>query len=62
VPRYNYRLGVPKEGHWVELLNTDANDYGGSGVGNGGHVFSEKLAAHGREHSVMLTLPPLGSL
>jgi 1,4-alpha-glucan branching enzyme len=62
VPRNNYRLGVPKSGIWKELLNTDALEYGGSGQGNGGQVLSENLSAHGRENSVMLTLPPLAAL
>ncbi len=36
VPRHDYRVGVPRSGHWREVLNSDAHIYGGSGMGNGG--------------------------
>ncbi len=62
VARYNYRMGVPREGHWEEILNTDAADYGGSGLGNLGGVEAHKTGAHGRPFSVNLTLPPLGAV
>lgn len=62
LPRHHYRLGVPKPGRWKELLNTDAKEYGGSGVGNGGFVNTDALSAHGRDHSLILSLPPLGAL
>ncbi len=62
VARYNYRMGVPREGHWEEILNTDAADYGGSGLGNLGGVDAHKTGAHGRPFSVNLTLPPLGAV
>ena len=48
VVRHDYRVGVPCAGEWVEVLNTDAEHYGGSGVGNLGRVSSEPIAAHGR--------------
>jgi len=60
VPRYGYRVGVPFGGFWEELLNSDATDYGGSGVGNLGGVNAERVPAHGRRCSISLTLPPLG--
>ncbi|MCZ7563481.1 MAG: 1,4-alpha-glucan branching protein GlgB [Burkholderiales bacterium] len=60
VPRPNYVLGVPAGGFWRELLNSDAPLYGGSGVGNYGGVEAAPVPAHGRMHSVTLTLPPLG--
>jgi 1,4-alpha-glucan branching enzyme len=60
--QHNYRLGVPSAGRWVERLNTDAELYGGSGVGNMGAVDSVPVPSHGRYHSVVLTLPPLGAL
>jgi 1,4-alpha-glucan branching enzyme len=60
--RYNYRLGVPHVGRWVELLNSDSDAYGGSGVGNLGGVDSTPVPFHGHPHSVNLTLPPLGML
>jgi 1,4-alpha-glucan branching enzyme len=61
-PRYAYRIGVIAAGEWRELLNTDASVYGGSGVGNGGHVAAEPVGTHGRAHSLSLILPPLGVL
>jgi 1,4-alpha-glucan branching enzyme len=64
VPRHVYRIGVPGPGRWVEILNTDAEPYGGSGQGNLGGVDSGPLAVphHGRPESIDLTLPPLGVL
>ncbi|HWP17921.1 MAG TPA: 1,4-alpha-glucan branching protein GlgB [Burkholderiaceae bacterium] len=61
-PRTNYVLGVPEPGHWREVLNTDARDYGGSGWGNLGGVEAVPLASHGQPHSLSLTLPPLATL
>ncbi|MGH2638803.1 MAG: alpha amylase C-terminal domain-containing protein, partial [Rhabdochlamydiaceae bacterium] len=60
VPRYDYRVGVPEQGFYKEILNSDAVDYGGSGAGNLGGVSSEQVSWHGRPHSINLTLPPLG--
>ena len=60
VPRPGYRVGVPRAGHWREVLNSDAACYGGSGMGNLGGAQAEAVPAHGREHSLLLTLPPLG--
>ena len=62
VPRPNYVLGVPQPGYWREILNSDAALYGGSGMGNLGGVESAPVAAHGRYHSVTITLPPLGTV
>jgi 1,4-alpha-glucan branching enzyme len=59
VPRVGYRLGVPFGGTWRELLNTDSEAYGGSGVGNFGGVVADEVATHGRPFSLSLTLPPL---
>ncbi len=59
VPRHNYVVGVPRGGHWRELLNSDAELYGGSGQGNLGGIDAAPLPAHGRMHSLSLTLPPL---
>ncbi len=59
VLRESYRVGVPYAGMWRELLNSDATIYGGSGEGNAGRVHTEYYAAHGREHSLNLRLPPL---
>jgi 1,4-alpha-glucan branching enzyme len=60
VPRHGYRIGVAKGGYWREILNSDANIYGGSGVGNRGGVHSEQVGWHGHEQSVAVTVPPLG--
>lgn len=62
VPRYHYRIGVPYAGFWKELLNSDAGEYGGSGLGNCGGVESASIGCHGRPHSLLLTLPPLSVL
>jgi 1,4-alpha-glucan branching enzyme len=60
VPRHNYRVGVPSGGFWKELLNSDAQIYGGSGVGNYGGLSADPISSHGRPFSLNLTLPPLG--
>jgi 1,4-alpha-glucan branching enzyme len=62
VPRLNYQFGVPRGGLWRELLNSDAKDYGGSGMGNMGEVEAAPVPAHGRHFSLLLTLPPLSTL
>ena len=62
VPREGYRVGLPRSGRWREALNTDAHDYGGSGVGNMGGVDAEPVPWHGQAFSAQLTLPPLGVL
>jgi 1,4-alpha-glucan branching enzyme len=62
VTRHNYRVGVPQKGFWKERLNSDAKAYGGSSEGNLGGVMSEPVPYHGRDQSISLTLPPLGSL
>ena len=62
VPRLNYVVGVPGGGYWRELANSDATLYGGSGLGNLGGVVAAPLAAHGRFHSLAITLPPLAVL
>ncbi len=59
-PRQNYRVGVPQAGEWRELLNSDAELYGGSGQGNMGAVQTAPVAMHRHPVSVNLTLPPLG--
>lgn len=62
VPRENYRIGVPQAGQWNERLNSDAETYGGSGMGNAGGVHSESIDHHGRPASISVTLPPLATL
>jgi 1,4-alpha-glucan branching enzyme len=61
-PHGDYRLGLPFGGRWDEVLNTDAESYGGSGVGNLGSVTADDYGWHGRPNSVSLTLPPLAAL
>ncbi|HXW90682.1 MAG TPA: alpha amylase C-terminal domain-containing protein, partial [Terriglobales bacterium] len=62
VPRIGYRIGAPRAGWWKELLNSDGEEYGGSGMGNFGQVHAELIPSHGRPCSLNLTLPPLGVL
>jgi 1,4-alpha-glucan branching enzyme len=62
VPHEGYRIGLPHAGGWRELLNTDAETYGGSGVGNLGHVTAEEIAQHGLPASAQLRVPPLGAV
>jgi len=59
VPRYNYRIGVPDDGYWMEILNSDASQYGGSGAGNMGAVESHPVPYHDEEHSINILIPPL---
>lgn len=59
VPHHNYRVGVPEGGLWREILNSDAQEYDGSGQGNFGAVGAETTSFHGRPYSVNITLPPL---
>jgi len=61
-PRPGYRVGVPEGGHWRELLNSDATEYGGAGWGNMGGLDAEPTPHHGRPLSLPLTLPPLGAV
>ncbi len=62
VPRYNYRIGVPKPGFYRELLNSDAAAWGGGNLGNLGGLDSEPIHTHGKNDSLNLTLPPLSAL
>jgi 1,4-alpha-glucan branching enzyme len=60
IPRYGYRIGLPRNGKWIEILNSDAEVYAGSNAGNGGGIQSEPIEYHGQPWSALLTLPPLG--
>jgi 1,4-alpha-glucan branching enzyme len=62
LPRYNYRVGVPRGGYWREVLNSDAEEYGGSRQGNLGGMEGSPIPFHGRPYSLNLTLPPLGAI
>jgi 1,4-alpha-glucan branching enzyme len=62
VLRRDYRVGVPSEGCWTEVLNSNRKEYGGSGQSTLGNLVAEPVPFHGRDHSLSLTLPPLGIL
>jgi 1,4-alpha-glucan branching enzyme len=62
VPHEEYRVGVPWGGFWKEVLNSDAEAYGGSGIGNAGGVEAAHDESHGRPYSLKLTLPPLAAV
>ena len=62
VPRFNYRIGVPEGNSWLEILNSDAREYGGSGIGNLGSTEAQKDSFHGRPFSINVTLPPLAAV
>jgi 1,4-alpha-glucan branching enzyme len=61
-PRLNYKVGVPRGGYWREILNSDAEEFAGSGHGNFGGIEAAAAAVHGRPYTLNLTLPPLGAL
>ena len=62
MPQEGYRIGLPFAGSWREVINTDADVYAGSGVGNAGEVWAESRPWHGQPASAALRLPPLGTL
>jgi 1,4-alpha-glucan branching enzyme len=62
VPRENYRIGVNHPGEYTEIFNSDSAFYGGSNIGNGLGLESEEKPWMGRDHSIALTLPPLGAI
>ncbi|MDT3402069.1 1,4-alpha-glucan branching protein GlgB [Mucilaginibacter terrae] len=59
---YDFRIGVPQEGQWHEIFNSDAKEYWGSGVNNPYPLTSEKKKWHGKEDSIKVTIPPLGAV
>jgi len=59
VPRSGYRIGLPRGGHWSEVLNSDSEIYGGSNQGNFGGVTAVESSVHGQPFSAEFTLPPL---
>ncbi|SDC01010.1 1,4-alpha-glucan branching enzyme [Geodermatophilus telluris] len=61
-PHHGYRIGLPRGGRWREVLNTDAEGYGGSGVGNYGGVEAVEESWHGQPYSATLSAPPLGTV
>jgi len=62
VPRHDYRIPSPDAGAWKEIFNSDSDRYGGSGQCNAEPVAAEAVALQGRDHSLRLTLPPLGGI
>ena len=59
---YNYRIGMPSAGEWVEIFNSDDENFWGSGVSNTSPVHTEVVNWHGRETSALITIPPLGAV
>ena len=62
VVRENYQIGMPQPGTWTEVLNTDAQEFGGSGQGNFGSVIAHSGDSHGMPAWTQLTLPPLATI
>ncbi len=62
IPRQDYRIGLPAGGEWIELLNSDAGHYGGSGIGNLGSVKADPVPFHDKPFSAAFILPPLAFL
>jgi 1,4-alpha-glucan branching enzyme len=62
VPHEGYRIGLPRPGRWDEVVNTDAEVYGGSGVGNLGAVRTDEQSYHGQPCSAAIRVPPLGTV
>ena len=62
VPRHDYRVPAPGAGNWLEIFNSDAERYGGSGLLNLDPIGTETVSSQGRAHSLRLTLPPLGGV
>ncbi len=62
VPHHDYRIGLPVAGRWEEVLNSDAETYAGSGVGNLGSVQAEPHESHGLPASATIAVPPLGAV
>ncbi|MGV8880220.1 MAG: 1,4-alpha-glucan branching protein GlgB [Sphingobacteriaceae bacterium] len=62
VTRHHYRTGVPHDGKWKEIFNSNSEEYWGSGSGNPEAVTSETTYWHGKDQSITLTIPPLGAI
>ncbi len=62
VVRYQYRIGVPFDGMYREILNSDSEYYGGSNVGNAGQLQAQDVPWMGRPFSLLVTLPPLAGI
>ena len=62
IERTHFKIGVPETGHWSEVLNSDAENYGGENRGNLGGVNADDAGWHGQKASISITLPPLSVL
>jgi 1,4-alpha-glucan branching enzyme len=62
VVREGYRIGVPRPGYYTVSINTDSITYGGGDIGNIGSLLAESITSHGRNYSLVLTLPPLATV
>jgi 1,4-alpha-glucan branching enzyme len=62
IVKHDHLIGAPLHGAWLEVLNTDAQEYGGSGAGNMGRVETRPVPHQGEPHALRLTLPPLGAI
>ncbi|MGP1407439.1 1,4-alpha-glucan branching protein GlgB [Selenomonas sp.] len=60
--RHDYRIGVPKKGAYIEVFNSDAEEFGGSGVKNEGELYTEDYGWHEREQSLVITVPPMATI
>jgi 1,4-alpha-glucan branching enzyme len=58
---HEYRVGVSSKGKWVEIFNSDAEKYWGSGIQNTGPLNSESVSWHGKDNSITISIPPLGA-
>ncbi|AJP74241.1 glycogen branching protein [Sphingomonas hengshuiensis] len=61
-PLHGYEIGLPRAGTWQEILNSDADIYGGANIGNGGRVHASPAPAYGQPASARVTLPPLAAV
>jgi len=62
IPRENYRIGVPRDGTYHEILNSDSEFYGGSNIGNGQGLITDPIPWMNQNHSLTITLPPLAAI
>jgi 1,4-alpha-glucan branching enzyme len=61
ITHHGYRVGVPAKGKWVEIFNSDAQKYWGSGIQNTEQLNSESVSWHGKDNSITISIPPLGA-
>ncbi|HVW97983.1 MAG TPA: 1,4-alpha-glucan branching protein GlgB [Mucilaginibacter sp.] len=61
ITHHGFRVGVPSKGKWMEIFNSDDKAYWGSGVKNEGQFSTEPVNWHGRDNSIIITIPPLAA-